>query len=321
MNDENKTAGILMAAISFGMFSFMDVLIKIGASRYAVPQVLFFHTLFSLIPILAYAAFKGGIWANIRTQRPGMHALRACISVTGSFCAVYAYSRLPIADAYALGFAAPLFITALSVPILKEQVGWRRWTAVGVGFIGILVMLRPGAGIIDLGAFAALGGALCYSLGMIIARLMRGTEKAVSFAFYSCIATLTVSGSSLPAVWVTPAPVDLLLPLASGALGGAAIILLLNAFRTAPAAVVAPFQYSQMIWGILYGYLFFGDLSDGWLFVGAAIVIGSGLYILYRETMLGRGAVTAVPSAPARPSAIGFALPHALRRRSVEPGT
>jgi len=287
--DSSLAGGLALAVTAFACFSLMDVVIKMLAGRYAVPQVIFFQALFSLVPILGYAALTGGVLNNIRTRRPRMHLLRAVLGVVGSFCAVYAYSRMPIADAYALGFSAPLFITALSVPILKEVVGWRRWTAVAVGFAGVLVMLRPGAGIVDVGAFAALGGALCYSINMLLSRMMRGTERAVSFAFYGTCASLTVTATLLPAVWITPAWGDLGMAAVAGGLGGSAVIMLLNAFRAAPAAVVAPFQYTQMVWGITYGYLFFGDRPDGWLLLGAAIVIGSGLYILYRETVVGRG--------------------------------
>lgn len=288
---EDKTAsGIMLAIGAFAFFSVMDVLVKLLSARYSVPQIIFFNCVFSMMPILAYAAMTGGIYNNVRTTRMRMHLMRSCIGVVGGMSGFYAYSRMPIADAYALAFAAPLFITALSVPILKEQVGWRRWTAVGVGFAGVLVMLRPGAGVVDIGAFAALGGAFCYSVNMLIARRMRGTEKPVSFAFYSTLTSLVVSAGILPLVWVAPTAGDIGLHAAAGLIAGGSVIALLTAFRQAPAAVVAPFQYSQMIWGVLSGYLIWGFVPDVWLGVGAAIVIGSGLYILYRETVLGRGA-------------------------------
>ena len=185
------------------------------------------------------------------------------------------------------------------MPILKEQVGWRRWSAVGVGFIGVLVMLRPGAGVIDIGAFAALGGALCYSINMLIARGMRGTEKPVSFAFYSTIISLGANAVLTTFVWVPPTWPDIGMHAAAGLISGCSVIALLTAFRLAPAAVVAPFQYTQMLWGVLAGYLIWGVVPDVWLGVGAAIVIASGLYILYRETVLGRGvaAKTVSPAA------------------------
>ncbi|WP_119679259.1 DMT family transporter [Indioceanicola profundi] len=294
--EEKIAGGIMLAVGAFALYSMMDVAVKLLAGRYAVPQIIFFNCIFSLLPILAYAAMTGGVVNNVRTRRPGMHMLRSGISVVGGLCTYFAYSRMPIADAYALAFTAPLFITALSVPILGEQVGWRRWTAVGVGFAGVLVMLRPGAGVIDIGAFASLGGALCYSVNMLIARMMRGTEKPVSFAFYATVVNLLANGLLLSFVWVPPTLQDIGVHAAVGLIGGCAVIALLTAFRQAPAAVVAPFQYSQMAWGVLSGYLIWGYVPDIWLGVGAAIVIGSGLYILYRETVVGRGVAAKVVS-------------------------
>jgi drug/metabolite transporter (DMT)-like permease len=195
---------------------------------------------------------------------------------------------MPIANVYALAFTAPLFITALAVPVLKEQVGWRRWTAVGVGFLGVLVMLRPGSGLLNPAAFAALGGAFFYSIGMLISRLMRDTESSVSFAFYSTLASTLVYGAMMPWLGKMPTWPHLGLSAVGGTFCGIAFVCLLTAFRKVPAAVAAPFQYTQIIWGVLYGYVFFGNVPDGTLFIGVAIVISSGLYILYRETRLGR---------------------------------
>ncbi|WP_114393339.1 DMT family transporter [Oleisolibacter albus] len=287
-SDENKARGILLAVTAFALFSVMDVTVKLLTARYSVPQVIASQNFFALLVILAYAAATGGIRHHLGTRRLPLHLLRAAGVVCGSFCTYFAYSRMPIADAYAIAFSAPLFITALSVPILREPVGWRRWSAVAVGFAGVLVMLRPGQGVLDLAALAALGGAFFYAGGMIIARHMKGTESSVSFACFGNLAGLVVYGAMLPWLGRVPDGVDLALSALGGTLSGTAMITLLTAFRCAPSAVVAPFQYTQIIWGILYGVLLFGTRPDGLLFVGGAIVIASGLYILYRETVLGR---------------------------------
>lgn len=280
--------GILLAFLAFAGYSVMDVTVKMLVKHYAVPQVIVFNSLFAFGPILAYAMISGGLWRNLRTRRPGMHLARAACGMCSGFLGFYAYSQMPIADVYALAFTAPLFITALAVPILKEPVGWRRWTAVGVGFLGVMVMLRPGSGLLNPAAFAALGGAFFYSIGMLITRLMRGTESSVSFAFYSTLGGVLVYGSMLPWLGQMPTLPHLGLSALGGTFCGVAFVCLLTAFRKVPAAVAAPFQYTQIIWGVLYGYVFFGDRPDGMLFVGVAIVIASGLYILYRETLLGR---------------------------------
>lgn len=293
---ENFPLGIALAFIAFALYSIMDVTVKLLTAKYAVPQVIALNSLFALGPILTYAALFGGLFNNLRTRRPAYQLTRAFCGVCSSFLGFWAYSRMPIADVYALAFTAPLFITALAVPILKEPVGWRRWSAVGVGFLGVLVMLRPGSGLINAASFAVLGGAFFYSVGMLVTRFARNTESGVSFAFYSTLASLTVFGAMTPWLGRMPTWPDLGLSALGGTVCGIAFVCLLTAFRKVPAAVAAPFQYTQIIWGVLYGYLFFGDLPDGMLYVGVAIVIASGLYILYRETVLGRQ-VTAQPVA------------------------
>lgn len=291
-SDEKKGTGMLLAAVAFGMFSVLDVLVKLLAAGYPIPQIIFLNAFFSLLPILGYAAARGGIAANLRTRRVGLHAVRACLGVGSAFCSTFAFSRMPMADVYTLAFSAPLWITALSVPILKEKVGWRRWTAVGVGFVGILIILRPGMGLIDVAAFAALGGAFFYSMGMLISRFMRRTESSVSFATFSSLAALAVTGPMLPFVWTMPTPLHLGMSAVGGLIGGSALVGLLTAFRLAPAAVIAPFQYTQLVWGVAFGYLIFGTVPDPVMALGGAIVIGSGLFILYRETVLGRDVVS-----------------------------
>lgn len=286
--EENFPLGIALAFVAFALYSGMDVTIKLLTKSYSVPQVIALNSLFALGPILAYAAMFGGLYNNLRTRRPIYHVIRATCGLFSSFFAFWAYSRMPIADAYALAFTAPLFITALAVPILKEPVGWRRWTAIGVGFVGVLIMLRPGSGLINLGSLAVLAGALFYSVGMLVTRLARNTETSVSFAFYATLASGTVFGAMTPWLGRMPTLHDLGLSALGGTLCGVAFVCLLTAFRKVPAAVAAPFQYSQIIWGVLFGWLVFGDMPDRTLFIGLAIVISSGLYILYRETVLGR---------------------------------
>ncbi|MFV3131186.1 DMT family transporter [Niveispirillum sp. KHB5.9] len=286
--EESFPAGIALAFVAFALYSGMDVTIKLLTKNYAVPQIIALNSLFALGPILAYAALFGGLYNNLRTRRPIYHVIRATCGLFSSFFAFWAYSRMPIADAYALAFTAPLFITALAVPILKEPVGWRRWSAIGVGFIGVLIMLRPGSGLINTGSLAVLAGALFYSVGMLVTRRARNTETSVSFAFYATLASGTVFGAMTPWLGRMPTLHDLGLSAIGGTLCGVAFVCLLTSFRKVPAAVAAPFQYSQIIWGVLFGWLVFGDVPDRTLFIGLAIVISSGLYILYRETVLGR---------------------------------
>lgn len=288
--EENFPLGIALAFVAFALYSGMDVTAKLLARTYPIAQILALNSLFALGPILLYAALSGGIYNNLRSRRPIYHVIRSGCGLCSSFLIFWAYSRMPIADAYALAFTAPLMITALGVPILGEAVGWRRWSAIGVGFIGVLIMLRPGSGLINIGSVGVLVSALFYSVGILVTRKARSTETSVSFAFYASASIALVFGATLPWIGRMPSLPDLGLSLLGGTLCGVAFVCLLSAFRKVPAAVAAPFQYSQIIWGVMFGYLVFGDVPDETLFVGLAVVIGSGLFILYRETLLGRSA-------------------------------
>jgi drug/metabolite transporter (DMT)-like permease len=290
-------SGIGLGALAFGLFSIMDALIKWLSATYPVPQLVVFNALFALVPITLLIARRGGL-LELRTERLGLHLLRGALGMLGSFLAFYAYSRLPLADAYAIIFATPLLITALSVPILGEAVGWRRWSAVLVGFVGILVMLRPGVAPIAGGSLAALGAACASACAILLVRKLSVTETTTSIAFYSSLTVLVLVGALFGHTFVVPGLVDLALMAASGLIGGSALLILIAAYRRSPAALVAPFQYSQMLWAVVLGALFWGDLPAAAMLLGASIVAASGLFIVYRETALGRR-----PTASLHPSA------------------
>ncbi len=189
-----------------------------------------------------------------------------------------------MADVYAILFAAPLIIAVLSALFFNEHLDRGRWIAVLIGFAGVVVMLRPtGEGLANIGVLGAVVGAFSYSLSGLIIRNYGRHESAAAFPFYGNLVILSVMAPILPFVWTPPTLADFALMACSGLVGGTALICLLNAFRLAPAPVVAPFQYTQIVWGVLIGYTAFGDLPDGTLIVGAAVVIGSGLYLLDRE--------------------------------------
>lgn len=307
--------GIGLALFAFGLFSTMDMFIKLTATGgMHVAQVAFFNALFSLLPLSVLFARLGGPGAA-RTQRLNLHLARGAIGISGALCSFYAYSVMPMADAYSIAFSAPLFITALSVPILKEPVGWRRWAAVAVGFAGVMVMLRPGAGAIGLGSLAALAGAFAYASSVMIIRILSRSETTAAMMLYPTVTALTVTGAALPFVWTPMDLGDVAALAAAGTCGGVAQIALIMAFRSAPAAVVAPFQYSQLLWGAAYGAVIFGNFPDAWTYVGAPIVIGSGLYILWRET---RRRETAQPAAVITPAPEDAPVPADAARASLQ---
>jgi drug/metabolite transporter (DMT)-like permease len=280
-------SGLGLGALAFGLFSIMDALIKWLSATYPVPQLLVCNALFALLPVAVMVVRRGGL-PQLRTRRLGLHLLRGLLGATGGFLAFYAFSQLPLADAYAIIFATPLLITALSVPILGEAVGWRRWCAVAVGFLGVLVMLRPGVAPVGVGSLAALGAACASACAILLVRKLSLTETTTSIAFYSNVVVVLLIGAVFGSAFVAPSPLDLALMAASGLIGGTALLVLIAAYRRTPAALVAPFQYTQMLWAIVLGALIWSDLPEPIMLLGALIVAASGLFILYRETTLGR---------------------------------
>jgi drug/metabolite transporter (DMT)-like permease len=239
------------------------------------------------VPVLVVSLRRGGV-ARLRTRRLPLHVLRGLLGALGGLCGFYAYSQLPLADAYAIVFTTPLLITALSFPVLGEPVGWRRWSAVGVGFIGVLIMLQPGVAPIGLGALGAFAGACLSALSILLVRKLGTTESTASIALYSNLTVAPLIGLLLPFGGIVPSLLDFCLMAAAGLIGGIALMVLIAAYRSAPAALVAPFQYSQMMWAILIGFAIWGDIPEPAKLLGAAVVAASGLFILYRETALGR---------------------------------
>ena len=296
------TAGVGFGALAFGLFSLMDALVKWLSASYPVPQILVCNALFALVPVGVLVARRGGLY-QLRTRRLGLHLLRGLLGTTGGFLAFYAFSRLPLADAYAIIFATPLLITALSVPILGEAVGWRRWSAVLVGFLGVLVMLRPGMAPIGVGSVAALGAACASACAILLVRRLSVTETTTSIAFYSNLTAVTLIAILFSPTFIAPSLGDLALMAASGLIGGTALLVLIAGYRRSPAALVAPFQYTQMLWAIALGALIWGDVPEPAMLVGASIVAASGLFILYRETALGRRPTASLHPNAAAPKA------------------
>ncbi|MBT6119665.1 MAG: DMT family transporter, partial [Rhodospirillaceae bacterium] len=192
---------------------------------------------------------------------------------------------MPFADAVAMTLAGPLFLTALAVPILGEPVGWRRWTAVGIGFIGVLIMVRPGGEAMRLVAIFPLAAALAGAVRDLITRRMSRSESSLAMLFWTT-AIVTMGGlTTLPFGWVPPRIDDLGLLIATGFMLASAHYLFIEAFRLAQAAVIAPFKYTNLVWAVIIGLIVWGDLPDAWVFTGAALVVASGLYILHREAV------------------------------------
>jgi drug/metabolite transporter (DMT)-like permease len=289
--------GVGFMCLSVLVFATMNVVVKWQSSIYPVGDLVFFRSVFALIPCAVLIRRSGGI-ATLRTTRPFGHALRSTFWLTSLVCTFFSYHLLPLADAVSIAFSAPLFLTALSGPVLGERVGAARWGAVLAGFAGVLLMLRPGGGVLEWGAVFALGNAVFYALGMLAIRdLSRSGETTISIVFYQTLLATVASTASLPFYWVTPSLADAAVMASLGLAGGIGTYWMTEAFRYAPASTVAPFNYTSMIWAMLFGFIFWGDLPTLLTVAGSAIVIGSGLFILRRETVMKRRAASAaVPS-------------------------
>ncbi|MBL6927965.1 MAG: DMT family transporter [Rhodospirillales bacterium] len=272
--------GLIVLAIFF--LSSLDAMVKWLTSGFALAQIIFFRNLFGLLPVFVIIHMQGGVSA-IRTRRPAFHVFRVFLILTIAFSFFWALSRMELADATAIFFTVPLFITVMSVVVLRETVGIRRWIAVFAGLGGVLLIIRPGSGVFDIGAVAVLVASLGYATLMITNRAIRNKETPATLTFFTTLGCLIVTGCLLPWVWVTPSTFEWLLLAAIGVFGGTGQILLVFAFQRAPAGVIAPFEYTTLIWATLYGYLIWGDLPDMMTVTGAAIIAAGGVYILHRE--------------------------------------
>jgi drug/metabolite transporter (DMT)-like permease len=239
------------------------------------------------VPVAFFLARAGGM-AALQIRDPWGHVWRGVTGVASLVCFVAALALLPLGDAVALGQSGPIFLTALSVPLLAEKVGVRRWTAVIIGFGGVIVMTRPGAGVFEPAALLAIGGAFFYALAMIMVRKLNRTESPAAIVWWFTMIAMVVSGLVLPFVWVTPDWLGFAGLASIGLIGGFAQLTMTYAFRMAPVAVIAPFEYLALVYAMTFGFLIWHEVPDAWIIAGAVIVAASGLYILHRETKLGR---------------------------------
>jgi drug/metabolite transporter (DMT)-like permease len=281
---DHPALGIALMLTGIAGFSVMDATIKWLTADYSVTQIVALRSWFGL-PLLSLFALYGGGVRSLMTRRPALHVGRYLLVLALSFSFFWALSQMKLVDAIAITFAAPIFITALSVPLLKETVGWHRWVAIGAGFCGVLVMLRPGMGVFQWAALVVLGSVVVYALLMITTRAFKATESTASLMLYPQLGMSLTGIVLVPFFWVTPSLADLGLFALAGMFGSVGVMCVTHAFRLGPAAVISPFEYSALIWASLLGYFLWGELPDTITLLGAGIVISSGLYIIYRETI------------------------------------
>ncbi|MBI3446646.1 MAG: DMT family transporter [Magnetospirillum sp.] len=276
--------GIAAMLAGTTVFAAMDSTVKLLMADFSVVQVLFFRAGFGLVPLLPLL-WRSGI-GGLATRRPLAHAARSAVGLAAVTCFFLAFQSLPLARVTVIGFGAPLLITALSVPLLKEHVGLGRWLAVAMGFSGVLIMAGSDAmsgGGWSMGAAYALAGTILYALVMVMMRIMGRTETALTTVFWFSILTLSVTGCALPLVWRTPDAQAWALLATAGILGGIGQLLITQAVRLAPASVVAPFDYFHIVASSSLGWLIFAEPLAPSTIAGALVVVGSGLYVLRQE--------------------------------------
>ncbi len=289
----NVLKAISLKIMSAMLFAVMSALVRYLGEKYPVGQTVFFRSAFAILPVVLIYAWRNELMAAVRTVRPLGHLGRGLISICGMFFNFSALARLPIVDATAISFASPLITVAMAAVFLKERVRIYRWSAVIVGFVGILVMLAPhfdlslhvrAAGT-TLGLAFAIGGAFCNAGSVIQTRRLTQTETTSSIVFYFSLICAIAGLATWPLGWLLPTwPLGWLVPtwpelaalVTVGLCGGLAHILLTESYRLAPASLVAPFDYTSMVWAFLLGYFFFAELPTIFVFVGAAIIAAAG---------------------------------------------
>ncbi|MCI0434291.1 MAG: DMT family transporter [Gemmatimonadetes bacterium] len=269
--------------LAVGFFAGMDALLKLLSQRYPALQLSALRGAAS-IPFVLLPVLLTGRWRDLRPVRWRMHLLRGVLAILMLATFVYSIRLLPLADAYSIFLASPLIVTALSVPLLGERVDARRWIAIGIGLSGTLALLNPSASsLVTFGAVAAIVSALCYSLTALSVRVLTRTDTTVSMVFWFLV-MLTVFGGILAAPsWVPIAREHWPVLAGVGVLGALGQHFVTEAFRHAPASVVAPFEYTALLWAVALDWIFWDHAPNTRMFIGGAVIIASGLYLIHRE--------------------------------------
>jgi len=283
--DASRTLrGIAFMAATVLIFSLMDAMAKYLSADYPTIFILWVRYVFQFLFMVALFV-RARTTSFVRTKRLPLQVGRALLNVASTFAFIFGLAFLPLADAVALNMVGPLFLTALSVPLLGEKVGIRRWSAVGVGFVGALIVIRPGMGVTHWAGSLMLLSALIYALYQIATRKLSSTDPPMTTLFYTTMTGLSVTSVLIPFFW-TDAPFDVWVLLAiQGGMGTAAHLCLITALGHAPASTLAPFNYGTIVIATILGYVIFHQFPDHWTIVGALVIIASGLYVIHRETV------------------------------------
>ena len=286
---QNKAIGIALRIGATTCFAFMAAMIKLGyEAGMATPELVFYRFAFGLPPLLLWIGWEGS-WGAWRTGRPLAHVWRAVAGLATMVLAFSALRYLPLAESTTIGFAAPLFAVVLSGLVLKEQVGRHRWSAVLLGLVGVVLVTRPGgADLPTIGLLLAIVAAFGVGITTITIRQIGRTEGTQTTVLWFTLLSMLAVGALMPFFAQAHDPRGWAILVALGGFGGVAQLMLTASLRYAPVAVVTPFDYTQLLWAVLLGWAIFGNAPPESTWAGAAIIILSGLYTLYREHKLGR---------------------------------
>jgi drug/metabolite transporter (DMT)-like permease len=279
------------------LFAVMSALIRYLGARYPIGEVVFYRSAFAIVPVVLVYAWRGELMAAVRTERPLGHVNRGVLSVVGMFCNFGALARLPLIEANAISFTSPLISVAFAALFLKERVRIYRWSAVTIGFLGVLVVLAPHFSATEMtvimastasvaGVIYALLGSITNAGTMIQTRKLTQSETTSSIVFYFSLICAIAGLVTWPFGWIAPTGVEFLVLACIGFLGGMGHILLTESYRYAAASVVAPFDYTSMIWALLLGYAMFGETPTVMIVVGSTIIAAAGLFVIWRERQL-----------------------------------
>ncbi|MEM6513338.1 MAG: DMT family transporter [Pseudomonadota bacterium] len=285
MSTIDNSSGRAIFWLLFGVMAGLglDLSAKQILQDYPLVQFIFLRSLIGLLIFLSISYRFGGLKA-LRTDKLHWHALRTLLAAVAMFGFFYGLSQMPLIDALTLGYTAPLMVTALSSVALGEPVGWRRWSAVSTGFVGVLIMLRPGAEQLDLASIAVLLSAFSYACLAITSRSLGRTESSLSLSVYVIAGPMVLSGLlSLDSDWKTPDAVGILLIVVAAACSVMAWMGIVAAYRRASPAMLAPFEYTALVAGAIAGYLIWDEVPDTWSIIGATMIVGSGLFVAFRE--------------------------------------
>ncbi|MBT3557532.1 MAG: DMT family transporter [Rhodospirillales bacterium] len=293
--------GIIFLVIAVSILSVQDVIIRFLSGDYPVHEIVFFRAFASLVPVAVIIFLEGGV-AVLKTRRKGLQIVRGVFAFSAYTFFYLGIASLPLATAITIFFAAPLIVTALSVPVLKEHVGIHRWMAVLVGFAGVVLMTEPQSGTLSWGSLFSLSSAFCYSGVILTTRLMGNTESSSGMSFYTILVYIVLSaiiglmlgdGSYLVAgqsdldfllrPWVMPSMQDFGLIAACGLIWGTGFYLLSHAYMTTSAVVITPFEYASLPWAVAWGYIFWQEIPTAMAVVGVSLIVGAGIYIVRRE--------------------------------------